>query len=46
MTKIIDCPDCDATGINDDGEMCETCKGTGEIEIKTEEETNETVLQA
>jgi DnaJ-class molecular chaperone len=47
MNKMIECPDCEGTGITDDGEMCETCKGKGEIEVKIEkEEENEAILQA
>lgn len=35
---IKDCPDCDGTGYDPyDGGQCDTCNGTGEIEIDEDE---------
>ena len=31
-TEVVDCDDCDGSGMDDDGDCCDACAGVGEVE--------------
>ena len=43
MSREIDCPVCENTGVLLDGDTCGHCKGTGLIKLYTEEELQEAI---